>query len=130
MTLRVLVVDDVEDTRESLAILARLWGHEVLVAADFKAALEAANQFSPHVVLLDIAMPGNNGWELGRVLREQYGNALFLVAITGFAREADRTRSGEAGLDAHLDKPADPVVVEALLAERASLLRSSPALSC
>jgi CheY-like chemotaxis protein len=120
--LRVLVVDDCRDNRDSLALLVRLWGHDVRLAADGPSALEASRSFRPHVVFLDIGMPGLDGWELARRLRQQEaGRTLLLVAVTGYGRQQDRARSLEAGLDAHLTKPVDPGELQRLLAARAGL---------
>jgi CheY-like chemotaxis protein len=115
--LRVLVVDDHEDTRESLALLLSMWGHEVRLAHDGPSALEASRDFCPQVVLLDIGLPGVNGWEVGRRLRQQEGlGPVLLVAVTGYAREQDQARSSEAGFDAHLAKPCDLEELQRLLA--------------
>jgi CheY-like chemotaxis protein len=115
--LRVLVVDDHEDTRETLALLLRMWGHEVRLAHDGPSALEASRDFRPQVVLLDIALPRLNGWEVGRRLRQQEGiRPVLLVAVTGYAREQDQVRSREAGFDAHLPKPCDLEELQRLLA--------------
>ncbi|MBY0231347.1 MAG: response regulator [Gemmataceae bacterium] len=113
--LRVLIVDDCPDTRTCLGLLLRAWGHEACLAADGPDALEAERLFLPDVILLDIGLPGMDGWEACRRLRLQEGR-LFLVAMTGFGREEDLARSREAGFDAHLTKPADPDALEALLA--------------
>jgi CheY-like chemotaxis protein len=115
--LRVLVVDDHEDTRESLALLLSMWGHVVRLAHDGPSALETSRDFRPQVVLLDIGLPRLNGWEVGRRLRQQEGpRPVLLVAVTGHAREQDQARSREAGFDAHLPKPCDPEELQRLLA--------------
>jgi len=96
--LRVLVVDDHEDNRESLALLLRMWGHEVRLAHDGPSALEVSREFCPQVVLLDIGLPDLNGWEVGRRLRQQEGiGPVLLIAVTGHAREQDQARSRAAG---------------------------------
>ena len=112
-------MDDSEDSAESLAILLRLLGNEVRTAHDGPAALEAARVFCPNVILLDIGMPGMNGHEVARRLRQmpEVQGAL-LVAQTGWGQEEDRRRTEEAGFDAHLVKPVDPAALEALLAGR------------
>jgi PAS domain S-box-containing protein len=114
---RVLVVDDNRDAAESLAKFLALSGHDVRTAHDGKAALEAARAFRPEVVLLDIGLPGMDGYQVARRLREQEGERhAFLAALTGYGQEDDRRRSREAGFDAHLVKPTDPDDLLALVA--------------
>jgi CheY-like chemotaxis protein len=115
LTLRVLVVDDVEDNRESLGLLVRSWGHEIWLAHDGPSALEAFQTFRPNVVLLDIGLPGLDGWQVARQIRRAGGKATLLIAITGYGQERDRARSREAGIDIHLVKPADPGEIRRLL---------------
>jgi CheY-like chemotaxis protein len=103
---RILVVDDNQDSAESLAMLLRLTGHEVHIAQDGLEAIEAAATLQPHVILLDIGLPRLNGYEAARRIREQQGHqGLTLVALTGWGQQEDRRRSQEAGFDAHLIKP-------------------------
>jgi CheY-like chemotaxis protein len=105
---RVLVVDDNTDTAESLAKLLELMGHQVRTAPDGPAALESVRDYRPEVVLLDIGLPGMDGYEVARRLRaERATEAVFLVALTGYGQEEDRRRSREAGFDRHLVKPVD-----------------------
>jgi CheY-like chemotaxis protein len=114
--LRVLVVDDSRDSAESLALLVRFWGHEAVVAYDGPAALEAARAGRPDVVLLDIAMPGMDGCQLARHLRQMAGmEEALLVAVTGHGSEADVQRCQEAGIDCHFTKPVDPEELKQLL---------------
>jgi PAS domain S-box-containing protein len=105
---RVLVVDDQADAALSLAWLLKAWGHEVYVAHDGPAALEAAQAHAPELVLLDIGLPGMDGHEVARRLRMIARNGLQIIALTGYAREEDRSRSREAGFNDHLVKPIDP----------------------
>jgi CheY-like chemotaxis protein/nitrogen-specific signal transduction histidine kinase len=114
---RILVADDNADAANSLArLLRRLHGQDVRVAHDGPEALAAADSFLPEVALLDIGMPGMDGYEVARRLRENPDlQGLFLVALTGWGQEADRRRSEEAGFDRHLIKPVDPEVVRELL---------------
>src|SRR5271154_3250352 len=107
-SLRVLVVDDNVDTVTTLALLVKESGHEVRTAYDGSAVLEAALDYRPNVVLLDIGLPGLNGFEVAKQLRQQPAlrNAV-LIAMTGYGRESDRQRSQEAGFDHHLVKPGD-----------------------
>src|SRR6202521_579975 len=105
---RILIVDDNQDSAESLATLLKLTGHEVHIAHDGLEAVEEAAAFQPQVVLLDIGLPGINGYEAARRIREQQrSKALTLVALTGWGQEEDRRRSEEAGFDAHMVKPVD-----------------------
>lgn len=115
---RVLVVDDNADSAESLALLLRLSGHQARTAYNGTSALAAARAFSPQVVLLDIGLPGMDGYEVARRLRAGAGGEkMVLVAQTGYGQEDDHRRSRQAGFDAHLVKPVDPGVLEALLAQ-------------
>jgi CheY-like chemotaxis protein len=111
-----LVVDDNADTADSLAMLLRLHGHEVQVAYNGPAALQAAEAGPFDVILLDIGLPRMDGYEVARRLRARADGARpVLVAITGYAYEADRRRSQEAGFDHHLVKPVGPDRLEELL---------------
>ncbi len=113
---RVLVVDDNQDTTQTLSQLLQLMGHEVQVAQDGKAALDAAKQFKPEAVLLDIGMPGMNGYEVARCLRADYAqNQLLLIALTGWGQKNDRQQAQEAGFDIHMTKPANPTEIERLI---------------
>lgn len=106
---RVLVVDDHPDNRDSLVLLLQLWGHEARGEADGHAALRAAYDFRPHVVLLDIGMPGLNGYDVARQLRAAPGaDGFLLIAMTGFGQAHDVARAREAGFDHHFLKPFDP----------------------
>ena len=115
---RVLVVNDSPDNVESMALLLRLYGHTVEVALGGPAALRAAQARQPDAVLLDISMPGLDGYQVARKLRAMFRDKpLLLVAITAHGFEEDRRRCEEAGFDLHLVKPADPLAVEHLLRE-------------
>jgi len=115
---RILVVDDNLDTVESLALLLHLMGHEVHTAGDGPSALEAALADPPDLVLLDIGLPGMNGYEVAvRIRKQPELKDTILVAITGWGQEEDRRRAREAGFDHHLTKPADPAVLQKLLAD-------------
>ncbi|HET6892698.1 MAG TPA: ATP-binding protein, partial [Pyrinomonadaceae bacterium] len=115
--LRVLVVDDNVDTAESMAILLSATGHESRVAHSGETALEAAFEYQPNIVLLDIGLPGMNGYEVAKQLRQhpQTKNAT-LIAVTGYGQDVDRQHSQKAGFDHHLVKPADFAKLEELLA--------------
>jgi PAS domain S-box-containing protein len=114
---RVLVVDDNVDTAESMGLLLRMSGHEVQMAYTGPTGLEAAVAYQPDVVLLDIGLPGMNGLEVARRLRQHPQlKGAWLVAMTGYGREADLQRSREAGFDHHLIKPVNPLSLLQLLA--------------
>jgi two-component system, chemotaxis family, CheB/CheR fusion protein len=120
--LRILVADDNADAVESLALLLRLAGHDVHAVYDGEAATSAAAKLRPQVVLLDIGMPGANGYEVARRIREQpWGRRVLLVALTGWGQDADRQRAEQAGFDAHLVKPVPPDALERLLAAAATV---------
>ena len=113
---RVLVVDDNTDAAGSLATLLQLWGYEAHVAHNGPAALEAARRCIPEIVLLDIGLPGMDGYQVARQLRGLTGlERVLIVAVTGYGQEEDRRRSQEAGFDHHLVKPVDLAVLSALL---------------
>lgn len=105
---RVLVVDDNKDGAESLGMLLRMWGHEVRLAHDGATALRLAAAEPPDVLLLDIGLPGLDGYEVARGVRAARGRQPVLVALTGYGQEEDRRRTREAGFDHHLTKPVDP----------------------
>ena len=107
-SLRVLVVDDNVDTVTTLVMLVQESGHEARTAYDGAAVLEAALDYRPNVVLLDIGLPGLNGFEVAKQLRQQPAlQNVILVAMTGYGQEGDRRRSREAGFNHHLIKPGD-----------------------
>jgi two-component system CheB/CheR fusion protein len=113
---QVLVVDDNADNAESLAEVLRMMGAQVAVANDGAQAIAMAASDPPALVLLDIGLPGMDGYETARRLRSQATTPLRLVALTGYGSPEDRERSLAAGLDAHLVKPVPPQVIENLLA--------------
>ena len=116
---RVLVVDDNADAARTLDMLLRSLGYETRVVYDGAAALKVAIEFKPDVVLLDIGMPGLDGYEVARRLRAlKKGAALRIVAITGWGQEADRQRTREAGFDVHLVKPVEPTELVRVLDEK------------
>ncbi|HEX5421412.1 MAG TPA: ATP-binding protein, partial [Gammaproteobacteria bacterium] len=124
---RVLVVDDDADSADALARLLRLMGSEVQTAYDGLAAVDAAEQFRPHVVVLDLDMPRLDGYAACRRLRQQpWAKRLRMVALSGWGRREDKERTREAGFDGHLVKPVGRADVENLLEEwRNSLTESN-----
>lgn len=112
---RVLVVDDNQDAANTLNSLLQSLGHLTRVAFDGPSALQISDEFHPEVVLLDIGMPGMNGYDVARRLRTRTGAPLKIVAITGWGAEEDRTLSRDAGFDRHLVKPVDETELRQVL---------------
>jgi signal transduction histidine kinase/CheY-like chemotaxis protein len=107
-SLRTLIVDDNRDAADSLAMLLRITGNEIRTAYDGLEALQAAKEFQPDVVLLDIGLPKMDGHEVAQQLRrEPWGQRMCLIAVTGWSDETDRAKSRAAGFDHHLVKPLD-----------------------
>ena len=116
--LRILVIDDNQDSADSLAMMLELLGHEVRSATDGLAGLETAQVFRPEVMFLDILMPRLSGYDLARSIREQqWGKHVALVALSGWGRDDDERRVREAGFNHHLVKPVDLDVMLALLSD-------------
>ena len=115
---RVLVVEDNLDAAEAMSILLRQLGHAVATVNDGREALAAARAFRPDVILLDIGLPGMDGYELARRFRElPETNAAKVIAVTGYGQESDRERTRASGFDMHLVKPVDPEKLSLVLAE-------------
>ncbi len=104
---RILLVEDNADVADSFMMLLHSLGHEVQLAPNGTAALEAVRRHRPQVVFLDIGLPDMDGYEVARRLRAEHAQALRLVALTGYGQEQDRRRALEAGFDEHLLKPVD-----------------------
>jgi CheY-like chemotaxis protein/nitrogen-specific signal transduction histidine kinase len=115
VSFRVLVVDDLRDAADSLAMLLTVWGHQVRVAYTGRSALETARELQPEIILLDLGLPDIDGYEVAARLRQE-GSKSFVVALTGYGQEEDRRQTQEAGFNAHLLKPADLDALQALLA--------------
>ena len=114
---RILVVDDNEDSASSMALMIEFMGHEVRTAYTGLEAIEVASAFQPHVILLDIGMPGLNGYDACRRIREQsWAQDVVIIALTGWGQDEDKRRSQEAGFNHHLVKPVEPEKIEKLLA--------------
>jgi CheY-like chemotaxis protein len=122
--LRVLIVEDDEDTATSLGMLLEMHGYEVELTFDGPSAVRAVQVTQPDVVLLDIGLPKMNGWQVAKQIREQTPSKRpLLIAISGYGMQADRLRSREVGIDLHLIKPVDPVKLELLLKRFQSIVR-------
>jgi CheY-like chemotaxis protein len=115
---RILLVEDHPDAAASTSMLLEMWGHVVATARDGEAAVKLARERPPDVVLLDIGLPGMDGWAVARQLREQAGGRrMLLIAVTGYGRDDDRRHSDEAGIDAHMTKPVEPERLRHVLAK-------------
>jgi CheY-like chemotaxis protein len=113
---RILVVDDNVDAALSVERLLKKWGHDVQTAFNGPQAIEQARTFRPHIVLLDIGMPGMSGYDVAKQLRAEHEfESLIITALTGYGQAEDRRRSREAGFNHHLTKPPDPELLAALL---------------
>ena len=117
---RVLVADDNRDAADSLQRILEMYGHDVRVAYDGQSAVKVGKEFRPRVAVLDIAMPGSDGYYVARAIRGQQGADVTLVALTGWGQDTDRRRAIESGFDYHLVKPIDPDELNALLASLAA----------
>ena len=114
---RVLVIDDNIDAAESIAVYLRLEGHEVRTVSDGPQAVAIAQVFAPHVAVVDIGLPGMNGYEVARRLRLKGPEApALLIALTGYGQKEDRARSIQAGFHHHFVKPADPRIIQSAIA--------------
>ncbi|HEX2546360.1 MAG TPA: ATP-binding protein [Ramlibacter sp.] len=114
---RVLVVEDNADGRETLLMLLELFGHEVRGAGDGPAALEVAQAFAPAIVLLDLGLPGIDGFEVCRRLRAMPATrGATIYALTGWGAERDREKTAQAGFDGHLTKPVEPDALQEVIA--------------
>jgi len=117
----VLIADDNRDAADSLALLLQMCGYELHVCHSGREALAVAQRERPHALVLDIGMPGMNGYELARLIRqEDWSQQTLLIAVTGWGQQEDRERSRAAGFDHHLTKPVDPDTLQGLIAEFAS----------
>ncbi|HET6655696.1 MAG TPA: ATP-binding protein [Gammaproteobacteria bacterium] len=115
---RVLIVDDNKDVADSLGMMLELMDCEIRTVYDGFSALDAAAEFEPHVIFLDVGLPELDGYEVARRLRARPGNDLTaLIALTGWSQEQHKQRAADAGFDRHFVKPADPAEIEKLLDE-------------
>jgi CheY-like chemotaxis protein len=111
---RVLLVEDNPDVCDSLRVILQLWGHQVEIAVNGDDGLKLARDLEPDLVVIDIGLPGLNGYEVARAIRQAatpWSKRVTLVALTGYGSDSDRQRALEAGFDSHLVKPVDPEVL-------------------
>lgn len=109
------MVEDNDDARGAMVALLELDGHVVEEASDGAQALEVVRLKPPATALIDIGLPGIDGYEVAKRMRAQLGSRIFLVALTGYGQPEDRRRAEEAGFDAHLVKPVDPAELTRVL---------------
>jgi len=125
---RILVVDDLEASAKTLAMMLRSLGQDVSLAFDGRSAVEWAQANQPRIVFLDIGMPGMDGYEVARRIREQTDSGhVVLVALTGYGQEEDRRQAFEAGFNHHLTKPANIAAIEQLICTTPPVDAESPA---
>ena len=114
---RVLIVEDNADARESLSLFLQLAGHEVVTAEDGPRALDKMPTVRPDVAVIDVGLPGMDGYEVARAIRQRPdGKSMCLIALTGYGQAEDQRRALAAGFDIHLTKPVDPAKIQELLA--------------
>ena len=113
---RIVVVEDNQDIRETLQMLLNMWGHQVEMAVDGPSGVELVLRNRPEVALIDIGLPGMNGYDVARALRKILSrDAVRLIALTGYGQPTDREQALNAGFDSHLLKPITPHVLEQML---------------
>lgn len=117
-TYKVMIVEDNEDSRELLATILTKRGYQVATAEDGQSGIDGALAEPPHVLLVDIGLPGIDGYAVARAVRSQLGDAVNLIALTGYGQSQDRLRALDAGFDVHLTKPVDIDALERLLVVR------------
>jgi CheY-like chemotaxis protein len=110
-----LVIEDNDDARAAMTALLELEGYLVAGAADGQEGIDVARAKGPDIALIDIGLPGIDGYEVARRIRTLLGSSIFLVALTGYGEPEDRRRATEAGFDAHVVKPVDPAELTAIL---------------
>ncbi len=124
---RVLVVDDNRDSVETLSTLLRMKGHDARVAADGEQAISVADEYHPHVVILDLSLPGLDGYEVAEALRNRsYRADMVLVALTGWSGQDVRNKAAEAGFDFHLLKPVDWEALQQVLEAAPAAPQTAP----
>jgi len=116
---RVLIVEDNADARAGLRLLLTYAGHAVETSEDASSGLDKLKSFRPEVALIDIGLPGVDGYALARMARQTpEAQATYLVALTGYGQAEDRQKALAAGFDTHMTKPVDPAKLCAFLTEQ------------
>jgi len=117
----VLLVDDSVDAAEAMSMLLETLGHDVRVMHDGPSALAMVDEFAPEVVILDIGLPGMNGFEVARDLRTRaVTKSALLIALTGYGADSDRQKAHDAGFDHHLVKPVSFTAIETVIIDKFS----------
>ncbi len=114
---RILIVEDQPDSRTTLRMLLELWGHDVEAVGDGLAGVERALNWRRDAAVVDIGLPGLDGWGVARRVRDALRDDILLIALTGYNRPEDRERSARVGFNYHLSKPADLETLRLLLAD-------------
>jgi two-component system, sensor histidine kinase len=125
---RILLVEDNADARLVMKIMLQQHGYQVNDAADGPEGVAAALEFRPEIALIDIGLPGIDGYEVARRLRATFGSTLFLIALTGYGQADDQTQALQAGFDVHLTKPVEPQLLYRVLHKATQAEKTSPAL--
>jgi CheY-like chemotaxis protein len=112
----ILIIEDNADARDALRVLLELEGHTVEAAGEGQQALDLARANDPDIALVDIGLPGIDGYEIARRVRARDARRPILIALTGYGQPEDRQRATEAGFDDVLVKPVDPTALASLLA--------------
>ena len=118
MSKRILIAEDGDDTRESLGLLVESWSHKVIYAANGPDAVRVARESKPDIALIDIGLPGFDGYRVAREIRGEdspWARNVRLIALTGYGQQSDRVRAHEAGFDVHILKPVDPAMLKQLI---------------
>ena len=113
---RILVVDDNKDAADSFALILQRMGHSARAVYHSSDVFESVRSLKPHIVFLDIGLPGVDGYRIARSIRDELGyDALKIVAVTAYAQDSDRVKARQAGFDAHVAKPVDYAIIESIL---------------
>jgi CheY-like chemotaxis protein len=128
---RILLIEDNDDAREMLLMLLTLAGHEVFGACDGPTGIELAHSLVPDIVVIDLGLPGVDGYEVARQIRASRSKDVGLIALSGYGQAEDRRKALEAGFDTHIVKPADPAHLSTVISslQRGRSSSSRPALS-
>jgi CheY-like chemotaxis protein len=122
--LQILVVEDQADCAESTSRLLRIYGHDVEICRDGISALDKVQSHVYDVIILDIGLPGMDGWEVAKRMRGYaWQKWPFLIAMTGYGQEIDRQRSEDSGIDLHLTKPVNPEELRVLLTKFQTVIK-------
>jgi CheY-like chemotaxis protein len=113
---RILVVDDNKDAADSFVLILQRMGQSARAVYHSSDVFETMRSFMPHIVFLDIGLPGLDGYRISRMIRDELGyDALKIVAVTAYAQDSDRVKARQAGFDAHVAKPVDYSIIESIL---------------